>query len=379
MPASFPVCFDPFHGERMTKNNLKLCCLLTLLLLAACGKKTEVKKAEIPAVPVTVAQSEARKMELLEESVGVLESLADPIVSAEVAGRVAEVRAVAGSQVKAGQVLAVLDGRDTNLSRQAAQAEAGRVENLSSNQSRNLERLKQLREQNFISQAALDDAIAQNAATQNQLSGARAQLGLAERNVGKTHVVSPVDGRVERQIAVPGQYVKVGDPMFQVVALKKLRARLPFPETMSGQVRRGMTVQISAAGDDTVLRARIDEIRPMAAASNRAFDAYAVFDNPGSWRPGATVTASVVLEERADVVTVPEQSVVLRPAGEVVYVVEAGKARQRVVQVGINQDGRVEIASGLQAGETVVVDGAGFLTDGAAVAVASAPASAAVQ
>jgi RND family efflux transporter MFP subunit len=363
----------------MIKKNLKLCCLLMLLALAACGKKTEVKKAEIPAVPVTVAQSESRKMELLEESVGVLESLADPIVSAEVAGRVAEVRAVAGSQVKAGQVLAVLDGRDTNLSRQAAQAEAGRVENLSANQSRNLERLKQLREQNFISQAALDDAIAQNAATQNQLFGARAQLGLAERNVGKTHVVAPVDGRVERQIAVPGQYVKVGDPMFQVVALKKLRARLPFPETMSGQVRRGMTVQISAAGDDAVLRARIDEIRPMAGATNRAFDAYAIFDNPGNWRPGATVTASVVLEEHADAVTVPEQSVVLRPAGEVVYVVEAGKARQRVVQVGINQDGRVEIISGLQAGETVVVDGAGFLTEGAAVAVASAQASAAVQ
>lgn len=358
--------------------NLKLCCLL-LLLLTACGKKTEVKKTEIPAVPVTVAQSESRKMELLEESVGVLESLADPIVAAEVAGRVAEVRVRAGSQVKAGQVLAVLDGRDADLSRQAAQAEAGRVGTLSANQSRNLERLQQLREQNFISQAALDDAIAQNAATQDQLSVARAQLGLAERGVGKTHVVAPVDGRVEKQIAVAGQYVKVGDPMFQVVSLQKLRARLPFPETMSGQVRRGMTVQISAAGDDAVLRTRIAEIRPMAAANNRAFDVYAVFDNPGSWRPGATVTASVVLEERADAVTVPEQSVVLRPAGEVVYVVEAGKARQRVVQVGINQDGRAEIVSGLQAGETVVVDGAGFLTDGAAVAVAPAQASAAAR
>jgi RND family efflux transporter MFP subunit len=363
----------------MITKNLKLCCLLSMLLLAACGKKAEEKKVEIPAVPVTVAQSEVRKMELLEESVGALESLADPIVSAEVAGRVAEVRARAGSEVKAGQVLAVLDGRDTNLSRQAAQAEAGRVENLSANQSRNLERLKQLREKNFISQAALDDAIAQSAATQNQLSGARAQLGLAERNVGKTNVVSPVDGRVEKQIAVTGQYMKVGDPMFQVVSLKKLRARLPFPETLSGQVRRGMSVQIRAAGSDAVLSGKIGEIRPMAGATNRAFDAYAMLDNPGNWRPGATVTASVVLEERADAVTVPEQSVVLRPAGEVVYVVEAGKARQRVVQVGINQGGRVEITAGLQAGETVVVDGAGFLSDGAAVTVASVQPSAGAQ
>ena len=356
----------------MITRNLKLCCLLSLLLLAGCDKKAEQKKAEIPAIPVTVAQSELRKMELLEESVGALESLADPIVSAEVAGRVAEVRAVAGSEVKAGQVLAVLDGRDAGLSRQAAQAEAGRVGTLSANQSRNLERLKQLREKNFISQAALDDAIAQNAAIENQLSGARAQLGLAERNLGKTNVVAPVDGRVEKQIAVSGQYVKVGDPMFQVVSLKKLRARLPFPETLSGQVRRGMAVQLSAAGSDAMLTGKISEIRPMAGANNRAFDAYAMFDNPGTWRPGATVTATVVLEAHQDAVTVPEQSVVLRPAGEVVYVVEAGKARQRVVQVGINQNGRVEITGGLQADETVVVDGAGFLTDGAAVTVASA-------
>ncbi|MBI5006306.1 MAG: efflux RND transporter periplasmic adaptor subunit [Nitrosomonadales bacterium] len=363
----------------MISRNLGLCCLLSLLLLAGCNKKAEEKKTEIPAVPVTVAQSELGKMELLEESVGALESLADPIVSAEVAGRVAEVRAVAGSEVKAGQVLAVLDGRDAGLTRQAAQAEAGRVGSLSANQTRNLERLKQLRAQNFISQAALDDAIAQNAATENQLSGARAQLGLAERNVGKTNVVAPVDGRVEKQIAIAGQYVKVGDPMFQVVSLKRLRARLPFPETMSGQIRRGMPVQMHVAGAGVALTGKISEIRPMAGLSNRSFDAYAVFDNPGDWRPGATVNATVVLEEHADAVIVPEQSVVLRPAGEVVYVVEGGKAQQRVVRVGINQAGRVEILEGLQANETVVVDGAGFLTEGARVTVAASRAPAAAQ
>lgn len=361
----------------MISRKLALCCLLSVSLLVACGKKAEEKKGESPGVPVTVAQSEVRKMDLLEESVGVLESLADPVISAEVAGRVAEVRAVAGNEVKAGQVLAVLDGRDAGLSRQAAQAEAGRVGTLSANQARNLERLKQLRAQNFISQAALDDAIAQNAAIENQLSGARAQLGLAERNVGKTNVVAPVDGRVERQIAVTGQYVKVGDPMFQVVSLKKLRARLPFPETLSSRLRRGMPVQISVAGGGAPLRGSISEIRPMAGLNNRAFDVFAVFDNPGDWRPGATVNATVVLEEHAETVTVPEQSVVLRPAGEVVYVAEGGKVQQRVVRSGISQNGYIEILDGLQPGETVVVDGAGFLSDGARVTqVASRPTAA---
>lgn len=362
----------------MNSRNLKL-VLLSLLMLAACDKKVEEKKSEAPGVPVTVVRSELRKMELLEESVGVLESLADPVVSAEVAGRVTEVRAVAGSEVKTGQVLAVLDGSDVGLSRQAAQAEASRVESLSSNQMHNLERLKQLREQNFISQAALDDAIAQNAAAQNQLTAARAQAGLAERNVGKINIISPVDGRVEKQIAVSGQFVKLGDPMFQVVSLKKLRARVPFPETLSGQLHRGMEMRISVAGDGTILTGKITEIRPMAGMNNRSFDVYAMFDNPGNWRPGATVSATVLLQEHKDAVTVPEQSVVLRPAGEVIYVVEGGKVHQRVVQVGINQNSQVEILEGLKANETVVVDGAGFLADDATVTVAASQPSAKVQ
>jgi hypothetical protein len=94
------------------------------------------------------------------------------------------------------------------------------------------------------------------------------------------------------------------------------------------------------------------------------------------------VNGAIVIGERPNAVTVPEQSVVLRPAGEVVYVLNAGKAEQRVVQTGLRQGGLVEIQSGVKAGETVIVDGASFLTDKAPVAVqktapAKAPASAA--
>jgi RND family efflux transporter MFP subunit len=346
---------------------------LSLLLLAACGKKAEEKKGGIPAVPVTTAHSELRQMELLEESVGSLESLADPVVSAEVAGRVTEVRAGVGSAVKAGQILAVLDARDVGLSRQAARAEVKRVEGLAQNQKFNLERLKQLREQKFISQAGLDDAVAQNNAIQNQLAGARAQLALAERNVGKAYIYSPVEGSVDRQIVVTGQYVKLGDPAFQVVALKKLRARLSFPETLSSQIKRGMEARLTSAGDAAQLVGKIAEIRPMAGSGNRAFDAYVMFNNPGGWRPGGSVTAAVVLDVRKAAVSVPEQSVILRPLGKVVYVVQDGKAVQRAVQLGISQNGWTEITAGLQADETVVVDGAGFLTDQAAVTVTNAP------
>jgi hypothetical protein len=64
---------------------------------------------------------------------------------------------------------------------------------------------------------------------------------------------------------------------------------------------------------------------------------------------------------------VPEQSVVLRPAGKVVYAIEGNVARQRIVETGLRQDGLQEVTKGLAAGEVVAADGAGFLTDGAAI------------
>ncbi len=348
--------------------------LLSLLVLAACAKKEDANKegaskSGSSGTPVTVARAESRTVELLEETVGSMESLADPVIAAEVPGKVLEIRAVVGNEVKAGQVLAVMDGRDVTLSRQAAQAEARRAETLSGNQGRNLERLKQLREKNFISQAALDDATAQSRSSREQLASARAQLGLAERNANKATVLSPISGRVETQIVVQGQYVKVGDPMFQVVALKKLRARLPFPETLSGRLQRGMKVLISSPGEETQLSGKIEEIRPMAGGNNRSFDVFVTFNNPGTWKPGATVSATVVLGEHQNAVVVPEESVVLRPAGQVVYVVQGDKVEQRLVQVGIIQQGMAEILGGLKLDETVAVDGAGFLTDQAPVIV----------
>lgn len=345
--------------------------LLSVLALTACGKKPDEARHAPSATPVTVAQVVTQTIELQEETVGSLESLADPQISAEVQGKVLQVLVVAGSEVKAGQTLAVLDAQDAMFTRQAAQAEVRRLEALSVNQARQLERQKQLRQQNFISPAALDDAVAQSGATQEQLAAARAQLALAERNVGKTSVVSPVDGRVEKRAVSPGQFVKAGDPLFQVVTAKKLRARLPFPESRADAIKRGMLVRLSSPATQDNLAGRIDEIRPMAG-SNRSFDAFATFDNTPAWKPGATVNGTVVLGVRRNAVVVAEQSVVLRPAGQVVYVVQGNKAVQRAVQAGAKQNGMVEIIGGLKEGESVVVEGASFLTDQAAIIVPAA-------
>jgi hypothetical protein len=106
----------------------------------------------------------------------------------------------------------------------------------------------------------------------------------------------------------------------------------------------------------------------MVGTNNRAFEALVQLPVDSDWPPGGTLNARVVLASREGVV-VPTASVVRRPAGEVVYVVSGDKAAERKVTVGIRDAKRAELLTGVQAGETVVVSGAGFLTDGALVAV----------
>jgi RND family efflux transporter MFP subunit len=109
----------------------------------------------------------------------------------------------------------------------------------------------------------------------------------------------------------------------------------------------------------------------MITESNRTVDVIADITNESDWQPGASVTGTVILGERERAMMVPEQSVVLRPAGEVVYVVTSNQAHQKVVKTGSRQHGLIEIISGLNINDTIVVDGAGFLTDQATLKIAS--------
>lgn len=352
-----------------------LSLLILVLVLGACAKSDE--KEAVPAAPpaalISVAVAETRNLEIREEAVGTLEGLIDPTIAAEVPARVVKVLAHAGDTVQQGQLIALLDVEDIALQRREAQAEIARIQALLANQGKVVERNQRLVQQNFISQNALDDLTTQQDVLRQQLEVGRARLATIEHNTTKTRVHAPLDGRVEKQIVSVGDYVKVGDPLFQIIGTQKLRAHLPFPENVAAKLKPGQTVRLSTpTAPNAVVTTTIKEIKPLIGSANRAADVIADVIDQAGWHPGASVNGAVVLGEHAGAVLVPEQSVVLRPAGEVVYVIQDNVAQQRIVQVGLREEGQVEILAGLAAGETVAADGAGYLTDQAAVNVQGA-------
>ena len=323
------------------------------------------------AVLITSAVVQSRTLEIFEEVVGTIENVIDPTVGAEVAGRVTRVTGFTGKKVAKGELIAEIDAADFAIQQRADQAEIGRLQSLLDQQERVVERNKKLQGQGFISQNVVDDAVAQRNALRQQLTAARARLDATGRSLTKARVLAPIDGEIETQIVAIGDYVKVGDPLFKLVGMQELRVHLLMPEAAATRIKPGLRVMLSPpAAPDRVMEARIDEIKPTLGVNNRALDAIVkIRGDGGLFRGGGTVNARIVTNELQGALMVPEQSVVLRPAGKVVYAVENGVARQRVVETGMRQDGLQQIVKGLNAGETVAADGAGFLTDGAAVAV----------
>lgn len=343
-----------------TNPSILIPCLLgAALLLPGCAKQPEEQKKGPPPALVTVAQAQSRTMQILEQSVGEADSATAPKVGAEVAGRIVKVRVEIGDPVKKGQVLAEIDPTDYS-------ADAKRLEAQAVTQRKLTERYQNLARKGFISPAKLEEVEAQDVS-------AREQLTRAAKNLSRTRIVSPVDGRVDNRFVSVGDWIDLGKPVFQLSTSENLRIRLPFPETAAQRIKVGQMVNLSTpTAPNATVTGKIEQVRALVGSTNRAFDAIVEVRNPGGWKPGASVNGAVVVEEHAEAVAVPEVSVVLRPAGKVVYVIEDGKAVQHIVSTGVTQNGLVEILQGLKAGATVAVDGAGFLTDKAAVSVKEA-------
>jgi len=151
--------------------------------------------------------------------------------------------------------------------------------------------------------------------------------------------------------------------------------RLPFPEQVARKLHIGQTIRLTSFDrPDKVAPAYVKEIRPPLDNTTQSMEVIAELRGDREWYSIGSVRGEVVLGTHAGALVVPEQAVVLRPAGSVVYVVEGDSVREQVVQQGMQRAGEIEILTGLKPGETVAVDGAALLSGGAKVKVREAAA-----
>lgn len=146
--------------------------------------------------------------------------------------------------------------------------------------------------------------------------------------------------------------------------------RLPFPEQVALRLKIGQAVKLNSfAGSTQTVTGSIKQIRPPLNATTLAREVIVAVSNAGNWRPAGSIRGEVVLGVRHKVTIVPEQAVVIRPSGSVVYVLNGDVVKQQSVTTGLTSDGVIEITSGVSEGQRVAVDGAALLTDNISVSV----------
>lgn len=362
----------------MNVSNLEIRQILFALVLSsalfACGDSGDGKEvggdsqSDARAVPVRLALAEQKEVIVELYSIGRLVSRNAPSLAAEIDARVIDVLVEEGEAVQQGQTLVLLDTTRTELARREAQAEIQRLKASIANENRRVERYRDLKTKDVMPQERLDDAEAQLAVYQASLLAAEVRLAIAEDRLAKARLLSPMDGVVETRHVSVGDFVKNGNHMITVTDTQSMRALLPFPETVGYQLKLGQALFLESPIDPGhVVEASVNQIKPQVGLMNRSLMVIADLENPGKWRPEATVEASIVVERRPDSIVVPTRSVVSRPAGDVVYLLESGHARQQLVETGENGDGWIEIRTGLRAGAKVVSEGAYYLSDGVPV------------
>jgi len=205
------------------------------------------------------------------------------------------------------------------------------------------------------------------------LKQAQAALASAEEMLGYTVIRAPISGVVYERNVDPGEIASTmgGAPLLRIADYSAVYYEATVPERVALRVRPGQRVEVTVQADGQApLAGTVERVVPVANPSSREFLLrITLADAAGVTKPGMFARGLVVVQERPDAVVIPKEAVVEREGRSVVFVVSGGKAEMRPVKVGLSDETRSEIVSGLRAGESVVVVGAQGLQDGDRVQV----------
>ncbi len=298
-----------------------------------------------PFIPVNMMKVSATPVSNTVDAVGALIAEDSVVLRPEIDGRIDKLLFREGQPVKKGAVLVVLDSAEQRARVAAAQAD------LKLAQSR-YRRSEELVAQNFISKQALDEARA-------NLDILRARLRQEQVALDKTVIRAPFAALAGLRQVSPGAYVSKGDDIVRLDALGNLKLEVPVPETYLPLVRIGQPINLTVdALPGQTFSGKVHAIDPVVDPVSRNVRVRARIANPkGQLKPGMFARATADLGGRTSAIMLPEQVIVPRPDGNYVFLAAGGKAELRKVVLGKREPGRVEIVSGVQAGETVILDG----------------------
>jgi membrane fusion protein (multidrug efflux system) len=308
---------------------------------------------------------------------GALRALQQVAVKAKVNGEVSQVLVRAGETVHAGQVLIRMDPSEYQARLEQARgslvAARGQLDIATKTRDNN----QALLDKGFISRNAFDNAASQLDIARANVDTARGALDVAQKALNDTTIRAPIDGSISSRTIEPGEKVSTDNKLLDVVDLRQMELEAPVPSADILKVRPGQEVLVTVEGLPQPITGQVVRINPATQAGSRSIMVYVRIANPqGLLRAGMFADASLTLEQRQAVLTVPPAAIRSEGDGTYVYAIEDGKLVRHNVTLGLRGVDRhgdaVEVSSGLNAGARLIKTNLGNLQTGTAVRVLSA-------
>jgi membrane fusion protein (multidrug efflux system) len=310
----------------------------------------------VKAQPVKVAKVDSEV-----SAVGTLIAFESVVLRPEIAGRIIELNFQEGQAVQKGAKLVTFDPSEYQAQLAGSSAEA-RTE------AQRYQRSKELLEQKFVSQDAVDVA-------RGNMERAAAKQRQDQVLLSKTVISAPFSGIVGLRLVSPGAYVKVGEDIARLENISSLKLDFRVPEVYLSQIgpKQDLTIRVDAYPNDT-FTGRIYALEPSVDDKTRTVVVRAQIPNPkAKLRPGMFARVNVLLGTRPNAILVPEQAIWPQGRDPFVFKVVEGKVVLTKVELGVRRPGEVEVLKGLGPTDMIVTDGQMKLKDGAPVTVLPPP------
>jgi len=370
-----------------------------LLALSGCGhpaKETKSEAAPAPAIRVQTVEVQLSQWSDPHEVLGTVRARRTATVSSRLMGYVTEVKVQVGDRVASGQPLISIDARDLEVNRKRAEAGRAEVQQAMAEVSQviasakaNLElaqktflRFKDLYEKKSVSQQEYDEAAARLSAARAGYEATRAKQSQVEAkiaqvdqeiravdiNLGYAVIKAPFAGVVIERRVEPGNLAGPGMPLLLIDQADAYRLEAPVEESRISAVRMGQGVSVTVDALNQTAAGRISEIVPSVDPSSRAFTVKIDLPALANLRSGMFGRA-LFPQAATQVLAAPASAVIERGQLQSVMVAEQGIARNRLVTAGRRGKYRVEILSGLTAGEKIIFPVPPSLVDGGRIEV----------
>lgn len=327
---------------------LKQLLSILIILTAAVAQAAE---------PLATATVDYREMDELFSVDGSVEAVKQSTVAAQISGRVVDVRFDAGDRVKQGEVIVRIDEREVSDAAASAQAQLAQAQATLTNAKAHYERTRQLFDQKFVSQAALDSAFAEYRAAQAQLEAAAANASRAATVKGFATVAAPYSGVVAARHVELGETVTPGKPLMTGFDPRDLRVVADIPQFRVASLRRDLPAHV----EFTQLKEKVaaSSVMLLPTADGRTHTTRVRIGLPryieGTY-PGMYARVHFSLG-RARKLVVPGAAIVRRTEVTGAYAVAGdGSVQFRQLRLGTAADDLVEVLAGLKAGERVALD-----------------------